>query len=151
MKKATRIARRMEREKVEKQLEIYRQESQAIYDEKIKQKKVAERTEFYKSCVKFCLIAALFVVPISIIVHKDNIEEEKRQAVLTVKLNTWNNYKKKSCKEVEKIFGMRMGSGKFSYIDDGTVYQCDNGMKYTLSDKAAKGEMGIDSIPNIRN
>lgn len=94
------------------------------------------------------LWVSVFAIPFGMIIHNDNVEADKRQVVLDAKLNAWNNYKSKNCKEVEKLFGMQMGSGKFRDVDDGTVYQCNNGMKYTLSNKAAKGDMGIDSIPD---
>lgn len=144
MKKATRIQRRLEREEREKEM-------QTLYDQRFKEKQAKERIQFYKSLFKGLFWVAVFAVPVSILVHKGNIEEEKRQQLIDAKLNTWNTYKNKNCKEVEKLFGMQMGSGKFRYVDDGTVYQCNNGMKYTLSDKAAKGEMGLDSIPNVSN
>lgn len=150
MKKATRIQRRLEREERERAYQIEREKMQTLYDKRFKEKQAEERVEFYKSLFKGIFWVAVFVVPVSIIVHHDNIEAEQRQKVIDAKLNTWNSYKDKNCQLVEKIFGMQMGSGKFRYVDDGNVYQCKNGVKYTISDKAAKGQMGLDSIPSIQ-
>lgn len=143
MKQATRIARRQEREQREKEM-------QAIYDQRFKEKQAQERKESYKSFFKTTFWVSLFAFPMYVMIHNDNIAADKRQAELTVKLNAWNAYKDKNCTQVEKLYGMQMGSGKFRYVDNGTVYQCNNGMKYTLSDGAAQGHDGIDSIPTIK-
>lgn len=144
MKQATRIARRLEREQREKEM-------QAMYDQRYQEKKAQQRKEFYKSLFKGTFWVSVIVIPMSIIIHYDNIDAEKRQAAVNEKLTAWNIYKDKNCKVVEKLYGMQMGSGKFTYVDNGTVYQCDNGLKYTLSDRAAKGEGSIDSIPQVPN
>lgn len=144
MKQATRIQRRLQREENERQYNILREQ---ILNESLTKK----RNAFIKATVKTVLWISVFVVPMGLIIHHDNIEADKRKAEVEMKLSLWNQYKDKNCKEVEKLYGMQMGSGKFRYVDNGTVYQCANELKYTVSDKAAKGEMGIDSIPEVKN
>lgn len=144
MKQATRIQRRLDREENEKQYHMQREQA-------LKQISIANRNAFIKATVKTVLWISVFVVPMGFIIHHDNIEADKRKAEINLKLSAWNEYKNKNCKEVEKLYGMQMGSGKFRYVDNGTVYQCANELKYTVSDKAAKGEMGMDSIPEVKN
>jgi hypothetical protein len=99
----------------------------------------------------FQWIAFLVVVggPIAIMTHYDNIRGEENRIQVAAKWSKWVEYRNKNCKETEKIIGMPMNQGKMHYIDNATVYECKNGMKYTIAASRDNGQGGVSDIPSV--
>lgn len=151
MKQITREKRRIEREEREKIIKIMNEEENKNRMIKYEKRRKEQQKDFWTCVVKWIFWICVVIGIVSVINHYDNNQQEQYKAKIDAKLSIWNEYKDKNCKEVEKIFGMQMGSGKLAYVDNGKAYQCENGIKYTISDKVEKGESGLDSIPSIPN
>lgn len=95
-------------------------------------------------------ILLLFVIFGFFATRHDNEREEADNKVMQAKYDKWVAYRNKNCKLTEQLFGVKIGSGKFSRSTNANSYECKNGMKYTVEVARDTGKELSHDIPNVK-
>lgn len=103
---------------------------------------------------KWILFLAVLVGAWIWIDHIHDTQEAAYNAEVEAKYAKWTAFRDANCKVVEKVYGLSMTSGKFSSNDNAVVYECNNGIKYMMSqaaEQAVKAGRGNASfIPEVK-
>ena len=110
--------------------------------------------KFWLSCLMWVAIIGVVGYGLKVWIDNEMIAANERNKVVQAKYAKWLAYRNANCKLAERMYGLATQNGKFHGSDNATVWKCNNGMQYVISENAEnaikrnQGSMG--HIPNVQ-
>lgn len=117
-------------------------------------KEEAVRLAKRKSTIQWILWPTVVIGTCWFFINGSNEAAERRNQAVQAKYSKWLAFRDTNCKVAEKAHGISVQSGKFASKDNATVYACNDGVKYVISESAEydirRGEGQLGHIPDIK-